>query len=69
MFNVDALEVFKGGICKKIVESSLCEDTTLTRNQSSNKRLTSHCTNLSSVVSIQCCTNAFTSIFITRLYL
>jgi hypothetical protein len=36
----------------------------LSRNPSSNKRLTFHCMNSSSALSIQCCTNTFTSIFL-----
>jgi hypothetical protein len=52
VFNVEALKVFKGVICKKILEPSLREQTPLARKPSSNRRLTSHCTNLSSVISI-----------------
>jgi hypothetical protein len=52
VFNVEALKVFKGVICKKFLESSLREETPLARKPSSNRRLTSHCTNLSSVLSI-----------------
>jgi hypothetical protein len=52
VFNVKALKVFKGLICKKILEPSLREETPLARKPSSNRRLTSHCTNLSSVLSI-----------------
>jgi hypothetical protein len=52
VFNVEALKVFKGVICKKILEPSLREETPLARKSSSNRRLTSHCTNLSSVLSI-----------------
>jgi hypothetical protein len=52
VFNVESLKVFKGVICKKILESSLREETPLARKPSSNRRLTSHCTNLSSVLSI-----------------
>ena len=52
VFNVEALKVFKGVICKKILEPSLREETPLARKPSSNRRLTSHCTNLSSVLSI-----------------
>jgi hypothetical protein len=52
VFNVKALKVFKGVICKKILELSLREETPLARKPSSNRRLTSHCTNLSSVLSI-----------------
>jgi hypothetical protein len=52
VFNVEALKVFKGVICKKILEPSLREETPLARKPSSNRRLTSHCTNLSSVISI-----------------
>jgi hypothetical protein len=69
MFNVEALKVFKGCICKKILEPSLCEETSLARKPSSNRRLISYCTNLSSVLSICCCTNTFNSVFISRLYL
>jgi hypothetical protein len=50
VINVEALEVFKGAICKKIVESSLREKTHLARNSSSNRSLTSHYTNSSSVL-------------------
>jgi hypothetical protein len=35
------LKVFKGVICKKILESSLREETPLARKPSSNRRLTS----------------------------
>jgi hypothetical protein len=52
VFNVEALKVFKGVICKKILEPSLREETSLARKPSSNRRLTSHYTNLSSVLSI-----------------
>jgi hypothetical protein len=52
VFNVEALKVFKGVICKKILEPSLREETPLARKPSSNRRLTFHCTNLSSVLSI-----------------
>jgi hypothetical protein len=52
VFNVESLKVFKGVICKKILELSLREETSLARKSSSNRRLTSHCTNLSSVLSI-----------------
>jgi hypothetical protein len=52
VFNVEAIKVFKGVIFKKILESSLREETPLARKPSSNRRLTSHCTNLSSVLSI-----------------
>jgi hypothetical protein len=52
VFNVESLKVFKGLICKKILEPSLREETPLARKPSSNRRLTSHCTNLSSVLSI-----------------
>jgi hypothetical protein len=52
VFNVEALKVFKGVICKKILEPSLREETPLARKPSSNRRLTSHCKNLSSVLSI-----------------
>jgi hypothetical protein len=52
VFNVESLKVFKGVICKKILEPSLREETPLARKPSSNRRLTSHCTNLSSVLSI-----------------
>jgi hypothetical protein len=69
VFNVEALKAFKGCICKKILKPSLCEETPLARKPSSNRRLTSYCTNLSSVLSICCCTNAFNSIFINRLHL
>jgi hypothetical protein len=68
-FNMEALKVFKGCICKKILESSLREETPLARKPSSNRRLTSYCTNLSSVLSICCCTNAFNYVFISRLHL
>jgi hypothetical protein len=68
VFNVESLEVFKDGICKKIVEPSLHEETSLARNPSSNRHLTSHCTNSSSVLSIRYYTNAFTSVFINRLH-
>jgi hypothetical protein len=51
------------------VESSLCKETHLPRNPNSNKRLTSHCTNSSSGLSIWCCTHTFTPVFINRLYL
>jgi hypothetical protein len=68
MFNVETLEMFKGCICKKIVELSLYEETPLARNPSSNRRITSHCTNICRL-SIQCCTNAFTFIFINILHL
>jgi hypothetical protein len=33
VFNVEALKVFKGVICKKILEPSLREETPLARNQ------------------------------------
>jgi hypothetical protein len=69
MFNVEALKVFKGCICKKILEPSLREETPLARKSSSNRRLTFYCTNLSSVLSICCCINAFNSVFISRLHL
>jgi hypothetical protein len=52
MFNVEALKVFKGVICKKILEPSLREETSLARKPSSNRHLTFQCTNLSSVISI-----------------
>jgi hypothetical protein len=52
MFNVESLKVFKEVICKKILEPSLREETPLARKPSSNRRLTSHCMNLSSVPSI-----------------
>jgi hypothetical protein len=52
VFNVEALKVFKGVICKKILEPSFREETPLARKPSSNRRLTSHCTNLSSVLSV-----------------
>jgi hypothetical protein len=64
-----ALKVFEGTICKKILEPSLREETPLARKPSSNRRLTFHCTNLSSVLSICCCTNAFNFVFINRLHL
>jgi hypothetical protein len=70
MFNMEALKVFKGCICKKkVLKSSLREETPLAHKPSSNRRFTSYCTNLSSVLSICCCTNAFNSVFINRLYL
>jgi hypothetical protein len=69
VFNVEALKVFKGCICKKILEPSLREEMPLARKPSSNRRLTFYYTNLSSVLSICCCTNAFNSVFISRLYL
>jgi hypothetical protein len=69
VFNVEALKVFKGAICKKILEPSLREETSLARKPSSNRRLTFHCTNLSYVLSICCCTNAFNYVFINRLHL
>jgi hypothetical protein len=51
VFNVKVFEVFKETIYKiKILESSLREETSLSRNPSSNKRHISHCTNLSSVL-------------------
>jgi hypothetical protein len=52
VFNIEALKVFKGLFTKKILEPSLREETPLARKPSSNRRLTSHCTNLSSVLSI-----------------
>jgi hypothetical protein len=52
VFNVKSLKVFKGVIYKKILEPSLREETSLARKPSSNRRLTSHCTNLSSILSI-----------------
>jgi hypothetical protein len=52
VFNVESLKLFKGVICKKFLEPSLCEETSLARKPSSNRRLTSHCMNLSSVLSI-----------------
>jgi hypothetical protein len=52
VFNVEALKMFKWVICKKILEPSLREETSLARKPSSNRRLTSHYTNLSSVLSI-----------------
>jgi hypothetical protein len=69
VFNVEALKVFKGVNCKKILEPSLREETPLARKPSSNRRLTSHCTNLSSILSIWCYTNTFNSVFINRLRL
>jgi hypothetical protein len=51
------------------VELSLYEETLLARNPSNNRHLTSHYMNLSYVLSIQCFTNAFTFVFINRLYL
>jgi hypothetical protein len=69
VINVEDLELSKGTICKKIVESSLRKETSLTRTLSSNRRLTSYYTDLLSVLSIQCCTNAFTYVFINRLHL
>jgi hypothetical protein len=69
VINVEDLDVFKEGIYKKIVESSLREKTYLARNPNSNIHSTFHCTNLSSVVSIRCYTNVFTFVFINRLYL
>jgi hypothetical protein len=51
VFNMEALKVFKGVICKKILEPSLREETPLARKPSSNRRLISHCMNLSSVLS------------------
>ena len=50
MFNIQALEVFKGVFEKKIVEQSLHDETSLARNLSSNSRLTSQCTNSSSFI-------------------
>jgi hypothetical protein len=38
MFNVESFKVFKGGICKKKVELSLREETSLSRNLISNRR-------------------------------
>jgi hypothetical protein len=61
--------IFPRTICKKILEPSLREETPLARKPSSNRRLTFHCTNLSSVLSICCCTNAFNFVFINRLHL
>jgi hypothetical protein len=53
VFNVEALKVFKRLFAKKkILEPFLREETSLARKPSSNRRLTSHCTNLSSVLSI-----------------
>jgi hypothetical protein len=52
VFNVGALKVFYRVICKIILEPSLREETPLARKPSNNRRLTSHCTNLSSVLSI-----------------
>jgi hypothetical protein len=69
VFNVETLNVFKGCICKKILERSLREETPLARKPSSNRHLTSYRTNLSSVLSICCCTNAFNFVFISRLHL
>jgi hypothetical protein len=69
MFNVETFEMFKGSICKKIVEPSFSEETPLARNPSSNKHVTLHCTKLSSVLLIRCCTTTFISVFINRLYL
>jgi hypothetical protein len=69
VLNVEALKVFKGCICKKILEPSLREETPLARKPSSNRRLTFYCTNLLSVLSICYYTNAFNSVFINRLYL
>lgn len=63
------LRCLKGYLQKKIVELSLREKTSLIRNSSSNRRLTSHCTNSLSVLSIRRCTSVFTSVFINRLYL
>jgi hypothetical protein len=70
MFNVEALEMFKGVFAKKILEPSLREreETPLARNPSNNRRLISHCTNLPSVLSVQYYTNIFTSVFINRLH-
>jgi hypothetical protein len=52
MFNIESLEISKESICKKNVELSLCEETSLARNLSSNRCLHFTCTNSSSVISI-----------------
>lgn len=52
VFNIEALEVSKGCICKKIVESSLREETSLACDLSSNKHLHFPCTDKSYVISI-----------------
>lgn len=69
VFNIETLEVFKRDIYKKIMESSLHEEMSLSRNPSNNRRLTFHCTNSSSDLSIRCCTCTFTFVFINRLRL
>jgi hypothetical protein len=57
MYRLETFKIFKGVICKKIVESSLREETYLTHNPSTNRRLTFYCTNSLSVLSIRCCIN------------
>jgi hypothetical protein len=52
VFNIDALKMFKGGIYKKNRRAVSREETSLSRNPSSNRRLICHCTNSSSVLSI-----------------
>jgi hypothetical protein len=52
VFNVEVLKVFKGVFAKKNLKLSLREKTPLARKSSSHRRLTFHCTNLSSVLSI-----------------
>jgi hypothetical protein len=37
VFNVESFKVFKGVICKKILEPSLREETSLARKSSSNR--------------------------------
>jgi hypothetical protein len=69
VFNVEAFEVSKGFFAKKSVEPCLREETSLARNPSSKKCLTSHCTDSSFVPSIQCYTSAFTYVFIGGLHL
>jgi hypothetical protein len=57
------------GYLQKSRELFLREKISLAHNPSSNRRLTSHCTDSSFVLSIRCCINIFTSIFINILYL
>jgi hypothetical protein len=67
VINVDVFDVFKRLFEKNGAISH--EETSLTRNLSSNRQFTYWCTNSPFVLSIQCCTNIFTSVFSNRLYL
>jgi hypothetical protein len=61
MFNLESLEMFKRGIYKKTWNRQFI--TQVTSNLSSNRHITSHCTNLSYVLSIRCCTTIYLCIY------